>query len=31
VIGANIVCLILSAAILTLKWRFSRKPAAPQP
>ena len=25
VIGANAVCLVLSATILTLKWRFSRK------
>lgn len=24
IIGANTVCLILSAAILALKWRFSR-------
>lgn len=27
VIGANVVCLVLSAAILALKWRFSRRPA----
>jgi MtN3 and saliva related transmembrane protein len=27
VVGSNIVCLILSATILTLKWRFSRKEA----
>ncbi|WP_374469820.1 SemiSWEET family sugar transporter [Phenylobacterium sp.] len=25
VMGANAVCLVLSATILTLKWRFSRK------
>lgn len=25
VIGANSVCLILSAAILVLKWRYSRR------
>jgi MtN3 and saliva related transmembrane protein len=24
-VGANAVCLVLSATILTLKWRFSRK------
>lgn len=29
VIGANIVCLILSAIILTLKWRFRDGRAAP--
>jgi MtN3 and saliva related transmembrane protein len=28
VIGANAVCLVLSATILALKWRFSRKPQA---
>jgi MtN3 and saliva related transmembrane protein len=29
VIGSNVVCLILSGAILALKWRFSRsEPAA---
>lgn len=27
VIGANVVCLVLSATILALKWRFSRRPA----
>lgn len=26
-VGANSVCLILSAAILALKWRFERKKA----
>ncbi|MFC3068739.1 SemiSWEET family sugar transporter [Phenylobacterium soli] len=25
VIGSNVVCLLLSAAILALKWRFSRR------
>ncbi|RAK57876.1 SemiSWEET family sugar transporter [Phenylobacterium deserti] len=25
VVGSNIVCLIMSGAILTLKWRFSRE------
>jgi MtN3 and saliva related transmembrane protein len=30
IVGANTVCLILSAVILTLKWRFSHgKPVAP--
>jgi MtN3 and saliva related transmembrane protein len=28
VIGANAVCLVLSATILTLKWRFSRNSRA---
>jgi MtN3 and saliva related transmembrane protein len=29
VVGSNVVCLILSGAILILKWRFSRaEPAA---
>jgi MtN3 and saliva related transmembrane protein len=26
-VAANIVCLIFSATILVLKWRFSRRPA----
>lgn len=29
VIGANSVCLVLSATILTLKWRFSRHEQGP--
>jgi MtN3 and saliva related transmembrane protein len=30
VVGANAVCLVLSATILALKWRFSRRePIAP--
>lgn len=30
VVGANSVCLVLSAVILTLKWRFARgKPVTP--
>ena len=29
VVGANTVCLILSAIILSLKWRFSRQAVAP--
>ena len=29
VIGANLVCLVLSSAILVLKWRFSRGETGP--
>lgn len=31
VVGSNVVCLLLSATILALKWRFGRTPAGVRP